>query len=98
MIGGSGGAAEKLGLKRTTLNSKLRKLGIERERLHLALASASSLSDGENRASAGADHLEGHTGFEIVVPMGSSPSPQHNEIGLHTLREQQNAISGKSLL
>ena len=30
MIGGTGGAAEKLGLKRTTLNSKLRKLGIER--------------------------------------------------------------------
>jgi formate hydrogenlyase transcriptional activator len=30
MIGGIGGAAEKLGLKRTTLNSKLRKLGIER--------------------------------------------------------------------
>jgi formate hydrogenlyase transcriptional activator len=30
MIGGSGGAAEKLGLKRTTLNSKLRKLGIKR--------------------------------------------------------------------
>ena len=30
MIGGPGGAAEKLGLKRTTLNSKLRKLGIER--------------------------------------------------------------------
>jgi len=31
MIGGQGGAAEKLGLKRTTLNSKLKKLGIERE-------------------------------------------------------------------
>jgi formate hydrogenlyase transcriptional activator len=31
MIGGPGGAAEKLGLKRTTLNSKLRKLGIQRE-------------------------------------------------------------------
>jgi formate hydrogenlyase transcriptional activator len=31
MIGGIGGAAEKLGLKRTTLNSKLRKLGIERD-------------------------------------------------------------------
>ncbi len=31
MIGGPGGAAEKLGLKRTTLNSKLKKLGIERE-------------------------------------------------------------------
>jgi formate hydrogenlyase transcriptional activator len=30
MIGGSGGAAEKLGLKRTTLNSKLKKLGIEK--------------------------------------------------------------------
>ena len=30
MIGGSGGAAEKLGLKRTTLNSKIKKLGIER--------------------------------------------------------------------
>jgi formate hydrogenlyase transcriptional activator len=30
MIGGVGGAAEKLGLKRTTLNSKIRKLGIER--------------------------------------------------------------------
>ena len=30
MIGGNGGAAEKLGLKRTTLNSKLKKLGIER--------------------------------------------------------------------
>ena len=30
MIGGVGGAAEKLGLKRTTLNSKLRKLGIEK--------------------------------------------------------------------
>jgi formate hydrogenlyase transcriptional activator len=30
MIGGTGGAAEKLELKRTTLNSKLRKLGIER--------------------------------------------------------------------
>jgi formate hydrogenlyase transcriptional activator len=30
MIGGPGGAAEKLGLKRTTLNSKIRKLGIER--------------------------------------------------------------------
>lgn len=31
MIGGPGGAAERLGLKRTTLNSKLKKLGIERE-------------------------------------------------------------------
>ena len=31
MIGGQGGAAEKLGLKRTTLNSKLKKLGIERK-------------------------------------------------------------------
>jgi formate hydrogenlyase transcriptional activator len=30
MIGGSSGAAERLGLKRTTLNSKLKKLGIER--------------------------------------------------------------------
>ncbi len=30
MIGGAGGAAEKLGLKRTTLHSKLRKLGIQR--------------------------------------------------------------------
>jgi transcriptional regulator with GAF, ATPase, and Fis domain len=30
MIGGPGGAAEKLALKRTTLNSKLKKLGIER--------------------------------------------------------------------
>lgn len=31
LIGGPGGAAEKLGLKRTTLNSKLKKLGIERK-------------------------------------------------------------------
>jgi formate hydrogenlyase transcriptional activator len=31
MIGGPGGAAERLGLKRTTLNSKMRKLGITRE-------------------------------------------------------------------
>ena len=30
MIGGSGGAAERLGLKRTTLNSKMKKLNIER--------------------------------------------------------------------
>jgi formate hydrogenlyase transcriptional activator len=30
MIGGANGAAERLGLKRTTLNSKLRKLGIKR--------------------------------------------------------------------
>jgi formate hydrogenlyase transcriptional activator len=30
-IGGPGGAASKLGLKRTTLNSKLKKLGIQRE-------------------------------------------------------------------
>jgi formate hydrogenlyase transcriptional activator len=30
MIGGPGGAAERLGLKRTTLNSKLKKLGIAR--------------------------------------------------------------------
>ncbi len=30
LIGGPGGAAEKLGLKRTTLNSKLKKLGIEK--------------------------------------------------------------------
>jgi DNA-binding NtrC family response regulator len=29
-IGGADGAAERLGLKRTTLNSKLKKLGIER--------------------------------------------------------------------
>ncbi len=29
-IGGPGGAAERLGLKRTTLNSKLKKLGIKR--------------------------------------------------------------------
>jgi DNA-binding NtrC family response regulator len=29
-IGGPNGAAERLGLKRTTLNSKLKKLGIER--------------------------------------------------------------------
>jgi formate hydrogenlyase transcriptional activator len=30
MIGGANGAAERLGLKRTTLNSKLKKLGIKR--------------------------------------------------------------------
>jgi transcriptional regulator with GAF, ATPase, and Fis domain len=30
-IGGPGGAAERLGLKRTTLNSKLKKLGIRKE-------------------------------------------------------------------
>jgi formate hydrogenlyase transcriptional activator len=30
LIGGTDGAAERLGLKRTTLNSKLKKLGIER--------------------------------------------------------------------
>ncbi len=30
IIGGAGGAAERLGLKRTTLNSKMKKLGIER--------------------------------------------------------------------
>jgi PAS domain S-box-containing protein len=30
MIGGTGGAAERLGIKRTTLNSKIRKLGINR--------------------------------------------------------------------
>jgi PAS domain S-box-containing protein len=30
VIGGTGGAAERLGLKRTTLNSKMKKLGIER--------------------------------------------------------------------
>jgi formate hydrogenlyase transcriptional activator len=30
MIGGTGGAAERLGLKRTTLNSKMKKLGIHR--------------------------------------------------------------------
>jgi formate hydrogenlyase transcriptional activator len=30
MIGGAGGAAERLGLKRTTLNSKMKKLGIQR--------------------------------------------------------------------
>jgi len=30
MIGGSNGAAERLGLKRTTLNSKMKKLGIKR--------------------------------------------------------------------
>ena len=30
MIGGPNGAAERLGLKRTTLNSKMKKLGIER--------------------------------------------------------------------
>jgi formate hydrogenlyase transcriptional activator len=30
MIGGTGGAAERLGLKRTTLNSKMKKLGIQR--------------------------------------------------------------------
>jgi PAS domain S-box-containing protein len=30
MIGGTNGAAERLGLKRTTLNSKIKKLGIER--------------------------------------------------------------------
>jgi formate hydrogenlyase transcriptional activator len=29
-IGGNGGAAERLGLKRTTLNSKIKKLGIQR--------------------------------------------------------------------
>src|SRR5215469_2634288 len=32
MIGGPGGAAERLGLKRTTLNSKMKKLGIRRRR------------------------------------------------------------------
>lgn len=30
MIGGKGGAAERLGLKRTTLNSMIKKLGIQR--------------------------------------------------------------------
>ena len=30
MIGGTGGAAERLGVKRTTLNSKIKKLGIQR--------------------------------------------------------------------
>jgi len=33
MIGGPGGAAEKLGIKRTTLNSKLKKLGVTRRDL-----------------------------------------------------------------
>jgi PAS domain S-box-containing protein len=32
VIGGPGGAAKRLGLKRTTLNSKLKKMGIERRR------------------------------------------------------------------
>jgi len=31
MIGGAHGAAERLGLKRTTLNSKMKKLGIKRK-------------------------------------------------------------------
>jgi DNA-binding NtrC family response regulator len=31
MIAGPSGAAARLGLKRTTLNSKLKKLGIERD-------------------------------------------------------------------
>ena len=31
VIGGPGGAAKRLGVKRTTLNSKLKKLGIQRE-------------------------------------------------------------------
>ena len=31
VIGGTGGAAEKLGMKRTTLNSKMKKLAIEKE-------------------------------------------------------------------
>jgi formate hydrogenlyase transcriptional activator len=31
MIGGTHGAAERLGLKRTTLNSKMKKLGITRK-------------------------------------------------------------------
>jgi formate hydrogenlyase transcriptional activator len=31
VVGGNGGAAAKLGLKRTTLNSKLKKLDIRRE-------------------------------------------------------------------
>ncbi len=39
-IEGSGGAAEKLGLKRTTLNSKLKKLSIVRE----AISKASPLA------------------------------------------------------
>lgn len=30
MIGGTNGAAERLGLKRTTLNSKMKKLNIKR--------------------------------------------------------------------
>ena len=30
VIAGAGGAAERLGLKRTTLNSRMKKLGIER--------------------------------------------------------------------
>ncbi|WP_058186471.1 sigma 54-interacting transcriptional regulator [Terracidiphilus gabretensis] len=34
VIGGRGGAAEKLDIKRTTLNSKLKKLGIERKDYH----------------------------------------------------------------
>ena len=35
MIGGANGAAEQLGVKRTTLNSKMKKLGIQAAGLHL---------------------------------------------------------------
>ena len=86
MIGGSGGAAEKLGLKRTALNSKLRKLGIERsdpvgEPKSKSVGSwvyAGLRSDGKHGTMAAADHLERYTGFEVVEPSAKfcEPPPQ----------------------
>jgi formate hydrogenlyase transcriptional activator len=35
MIGGPKGAAERLGMKRTTLQSRMKKLGISRPKLHM---------------------------------------------------------------
>ncbi len=67
MIGGTGGAAEKLGLKRTTLNSKLRKLGIRRDMT--TLSEASLFPDSQHRASATADHVERDTAFEVLEPV-----------------------------
>ena len=47
---------------------------------------------------AAADHLERYPGFEIVEPVRCFASPEHNEIRLDTLREQQNAIGRKPML
>jgi DNA-binding NtrC family response regulator len=69
MIGGRGGAADRLGVKRTTLYAKMKKLGIERQRSGPAAPLVITIADKEREI---IEAALGESGGRVAGPTGAA--------------------------